>query len=178
MNNNNQSDNFALKTMHEMLEHVIEKEKFNNNKYYVVKQKHIQLISMMKQVTSKYSRIGFSISMDAETEIPLVSDALINEGCEYTVKSFSIIYKNNKTPIELKFEPYKIGNSIYYSLKIVRDGSDLLPIANLTYEVDELFEPWFLKYNYDSKVISSGDFNPEQVELLLADIYARVNIGN
>ena len=54
MNNNNQSDNFALKTMHEMLEHVIEKEKFNNNKYYVVKQKHIQLISMMKQVTSKY----------------------------------------------------------------------------------------------------------------------------
>ena len=70
MNNNNQSDNFALKTMHEMLAHVIEKEKFNNNKYYVVKQKHIQLISMMKQVTSKYSRIGFSISMDAETEIP------------------------------------------------------------------------------------------------------------
>lgn len=176
MNNNNQSENFALKAMHEMLEHVIEKEKFNNNKYYVAKQKHIQLISMMKQVTSKYSRIGFSISMNAEIEIPLVSDGLINDGCEYTVKSFFIIYKNNITPIKLKFEPYSSGNSIYYSLEIVRDGSDPLPIANLTYEVNEPFEPWFLKYNYDSKVISSGDFNPEQVELLLADIYARVNI--
>ena len=177
MNNNNQSDNFALKTMHEMLEHVIEKEKFNNNKYYVVKQKHIQLISMMKQVTSKYSRIGFSISMDAETEIPLVSEGLINEDCEYKAKSFSILYENHKDPIELKFEPYSDGNSIYYSLDIVRKGSDHFSIANLTYDVNEQFAPWFLNYKYYSKVISSGDFNPEQVELLLADIYARVNIG-
>lgn len=88
--------------------------------------------------------------------MPLVSNDLINEDYEYKTKSFFIIYKNNINSIKLKFEPYSDGNSIYYSLGIVRNGYDPIPIANLIYEDDEQFNSWFLKYNYDSKVISSG----------------------
>lgn len=176
MNNDNQSENFALNAMCKMLGYVIEKENFNNNKYYFAKQKHIQLLSMMKPVISKYSRIGFSYSINDETEMPLISGDLINKDYSYKAKSFFILYENKINSFKLIFEPYSDGDSIYYSLDIVRNGSDLIPIAKLTYEDNEPFKSWFLNYTCVSDVISSGFFNPEQVELLLADIYYRANM--
>lgn len=177
MNNINPSESFALTILREGLADVIAKDERRINKYNIIKRRDIQLISMVKRVISKYSRLRFSYSEDPIEEIQLTTENDNTEVYEYKAKSFSIVYERDIIKFILKFTPDKNNNSISYSLEMVRNTNEPIPVATLTYKENASSNSWFIDNELlKNSSITSGDLNPDKVESLLAAIYYKANV--
>lgn len=172
------SEEHALQILRDALVEIIEKEERCKNKHNIVKQKEVKLISTIRCIASKYTRLGFNYSEEGQVKLDLTTETDNYEKYTYHALSFHVLLSKGERYLKLKFTPHENNCTIRYSLDMEVNNSEngSITVGCLTSEDDELSDTWFLNYTFNQNItIKSGGLNEEKVEALLADMFYRLN---